>query len=64
MHFQLWPAFVAASAVLLVIPGPTLLTVISFSVANGRRAQRRFNIAGGSILSAAGILALLARRAA
>ena len=38
MHLQLWLAFVAASAVLLVIPGPTILTVISFSVANGRRA--------------------------
>jgi len=38
MHFELWLAFVAASAVLLVIPGPTILTVISFSVANGRRA--------------------------
>jgi threonine/homoserine/homoserine lactone efflux protein len=28
------------------------------------RAQRRFNIAGGSLLSAAGIWALLARRPA
>jgi threonine/homoserine/homoserine lactone efflux protein len=38
LHFQLWLAFVATSAVLLVIPGPTILMVISFSVANGRRA--------------------------
>ena len=34
-----WFAFVAASAILLVIPGPTILTVISYSVAHGRRAN-------------------------
>jgi len=39
MSLQLWLAFVAASAVLLVIPGPTILTVISYSVAHGRRAN-------------------------
>lgn len=39
MSFQLWLAFVAASAVLLVIPGPTILTVISYSIAHGRRAN-------------------------
>ncbi len=39
MTFETWLAFVAASAVLLVIPGPTLLTVISYSVAHGRRAR-------------------------
>jgi len=36
---ELWLAFVASSAVLLVIPGPTILTVISYSVAHGRRAR-------------------------
>jgi threonine/homoserine/homoserine lactone efflux protein len=36
---ELWLAFVAASAVLLVIPGPTILTVISYSMAYGRRAN-------------------------
>lgn len=36
---QLWLAFVAASAVLLIIPGPTILTVISYSVAHGKRAN-------------------------
>jgi threonine/homoserine/homoserine lactone efflux protein len=30
MHIELWLAFIAASAVLLVIPGPTILTVISY----------------------------------
>jgi threonine/homoserine/homoserine lactone efflux protein len=39
MPFELWLAFVAASAVLLVIPGPVILTVISYSMAHGRRAN-------------------------
>ena len=39
MTIELWFAFVAASAVLLVIPGPTVLTVISYSMAHGRRAN-------------------------
>jgi len=39
MSIQLWLAFVAASAVLLIIPGPTILTVISYSMAHGRRAN-------------------------
>lgn len=39
MTLDLWLAFVAASAILLVIPGPTILTVISYSVAYGRRAN-------------------------
>src|SRR5262249_24511196 len=39
VSIELWSAFVAASAVLLVIPGPTILTVISYSMAHGRRAN-------------------------
>lgn len=39
MPIELWLAFVAASAVLLVLPGPTILTVISYSLAHGRRAN-------------------------
>ena len=39
MSLHLWLAFVAASAVLLIIPGPTILTVISYSVAHGKRAK-------------------------
>lgn len=39
MSLELWLAFVAASAVMLVIPGPTILTVISYSMAHGRRAN-------------------------
>ncbi|OUM01809.1 LysE family translocator [Variovorax sp. JS1663] len=39
MSIEIWLAFVAASAVLLIIPGPTILTVISYSMAHGRRAN-------------------------
>lgn len=39
MSLQLWLAFVTASAVLLIIPGPTILTVISYSLAHGKRAN-------------------------
>jgi threonine/homoserine/homoserine lactone efflux protein len=34
-----WLAYAAATAVLLVIPGPTILTVISYSLTHGRRAN-------------------------
>lgn len=39
MPIELWLSFAAASAILLIIPGPTILTVISYSVAHGRRAN-------------------------
>jgi threonine/homoserine/homoserine lactone efflux protein len=39
MSLDHWFAFVAASVVLLLIPGPTILTVISYSIAHGRRAN-------------------------
>lgn len=39
MPIENWLAFVAAAAIVLVIPGPTILTVISYSVAHGRRAN-------------------------
>lgn len=39
MSLELWLAFVAASSILLVIPGPTILTVISYSMTQGRRAR-------------------------
>ena len=38
MSIELWFAFVASSVVLLVIPGPTILTVISYAIAHGKRA--------------------------
>lgn len=39
MTIESWFAFVVASAALLVIPGPTILAVISYSANYGRRAN-------------------------
>lgn len=69
MSFELWLAFVAASTVLLVLPGPTILTVISYSLAHGRRAKLPLVAAvalGDStalLLSLLGVGALLATSA-
>ena len=38
MPIELWLAFVAASAILLLIPGPTVLLVISYALGEGRRS--------------------------
>ncbi len=37
MPFELWLAYVATSAVVLAIPGPTILLVLSFSITHGRK---------------------------
>ncbi|MGN7771242.1 LysE family translocator [Phyllobacterium sp. 22552] len=37
MAIEHWLAFVAASAILLAIPGPTILLVISYALGHGRR---------------------------
>lgn len=37
MSFEHWFAFAAASAVLLAIPGPTILLVISYALGHGRK---------------------------
>lgn len=37
MAFGLWLAFVAASTALLLIPGPTVLLVLSYALSQGRR---------------------------
>lgn len=39
MSIEIWFAFAIASVVLLIIPGPTILTVISYSIAQGRSAN-------------------------
>lgn len=39
MSFEHWLAFVAASAVLLAIPGPTILLVISYALGHGRKSS-------------------------
>lgn len=37
MQFDLWLTFVVASTALLVIPGPTLMMVLSYAMTQGRR---------------------------
>lgn len=39
MSIEIWLAFVLASSILLVLPGPTILAVISYSITHGRRAN-------------------------
>ena len=38
MSFEIWLAFVAASAVVVIIPGPTVLLVVSYALGQGWRA--------------------------
>jgi len=69
VSIELWFAFVAASAVLLIIPGPTILTVISYSMSHGGRANMPLVAAvalGDStalVVSLLGLGALLAKSA-
>lgn len=37
MEFDIWLAFVAASTALLLIPGPTVLLVLSYALSQGRK---------------------------
>ena len=37
MSFDQWAAFIAANILVLIIPGPTILLVVSQALANGRR---------------------------
>ena len=59
MSIELWLAFVAASAVLLIIPGSTTLTVISYSMAHGRRANVPLTVAVALDDSTALVVSLL-----
>ena len=69
MGFEVWLAFVAASSVVLVIPGPTILTVISYSASHGNRANAALvaGVALGDstalVMSLLGLGALLATSA-
>lgn len=69
MTIETWLAFVAASAVLLVIPGPTILLVVSYALGQGWRAAlpTAIGVALGDFtamtLSMLGIGALLAASA-
>ncbi|AWC22541.1 Homoserine/homoserine lactone efflux protein [Aminobacter sp. MSH1] len=69
MSFENWAAFAAASAVLLVIPGPTILLVVSYALGQGWRTAlpMAVGVALGDFtamtLSMLGIGALLAASA-
>ncbi|OPZ69289.1 MAG: Aldose 1-epimerase [Firmicutes bacterium ADurb.Bin467] len=69
MSLEVWLAFVAASAVLLVIPGPTILLVVSYALGRGMRvaAPVATGVALGDLtamtLSMLGVGALLATSA-
>lgn len=70
MTLETWLAFVAASAVLLVIPGPTILLVVSYALGRGWKvaAPVASGVALGDLtamtLSMLGVGALLAGSAA
>jgi threonine/homoserine/homoserine lactone efflux protein len=70
MAFETWLAFVAASAVLLLIPGPTILLVVSYALGRGWKvaAPVATGVALGDLtamtLSMLGVGALLATSAA
>ena len=38
MSFELWAAFAVASAVLLAVPGPTVMLVVSYALSRGKRS--------------------------
>ncbi len=67
MTIETWIAFCAASIVLLLIPGPTILAVISYSISHGLKAKVPLILAvalGDStalLLSLLGLGALLAK---
>jgi threonine/homoserine/homoserine lactone efflux protein len=69
MSIETWLAFSAASAVLLIIPGPTILLVISYALGQGMRAALplAIGVALGDLtamtLSMLGVGALLATSA-
>ncbi|HSI40022.1 MAG TPA: LysE family translocator [Xanthobacteraceae bacterium] len=70
MPIETWLAFVAASAVLLLIPGPTILLVVSYALGGGRKVALPMaaGVALGDFtamtLSMLGLGALLATSAA
>ena len=69
MSIETWLAFSAASAVLLVIPGPTILLVMSYALGQGMRAALPLAVGVGlgdltaMTLSMLGVGALLATSA-
>ncbi len=70
MDFSLWLTFVAAATALLLVPGPTVLLVLSYAISHGRRTAlaSAAGVAMGDLiamsLSLAGLGALVATSAA
>src|SRR4026207_2417052 len=69
MTIETWLAFAAATTVLLIIPGPTILLVVSYALGQGKRKARAVavGVALGDFtamtLSILGVGALLAASA-
>ena len=69
MTIEIWAAFALASCLLLIIPGPTILTVVSYSVSHGSRvyfpliSAVALGDATALVLSIAGLGAVLATSA-
>ena len=53
MSFDLWLTFAAASTALLVIPGPTILLVMSYALSQGRRVAiaSALGVAAGDLIA-------------
>ena len=53
MTFELWLTFAAASTALLVIPGPTILLVLSYALSQGRRVAvaSALGVAAGDLVA-------------
>lgn len=41
MTIELYLAYVAATIIVLLIPGPTVMVVVSYALARGRHSARR-----------------------
>ena len=58
MPIEQWLAFVAASAVLVAIPGPTVLLVVSYALGHGRRSAAA-TVAGVALGDTTAVMASL-----
>ena len=59
MDLHLWLAFVAASTALLIIPGPTILLVLSYAISKGRQVavSSALGVATGDLIAMTASLA-------
>jgi len=66
MNIEMWLSFVVASTIVLTIPGPTILLVVSYAITHGKRANIPLVLAvtfgdivvvGGSLLGLGTLLA-------